>query len=369
MFLMLVIFIAVVAGLAGLKVMQIKKAIAMGESFAPPPSSVSTVVVQPEDWQPVLSAVGSLKAVHGVTVSTDMAGIISKIEFESGTAVKKGDLLVQMDTDQEEAQIRASEARLDLAKTDLERKRDLLAKKAIAASDFDTAESELRKAKASVEEMTAMTARKRIVAPFDGVIGIRQVNLGQFVNPGAAIAPLQSLDPIYAEFAVPQQHIGKVQPGKKIRVTAVGWEKPIEGEITAVDSQVDESTRNIMVQGTLKNPDHKLRPGMYISVEVLLPEKQKVLALPASAIAYAPYGDSVYVVTDGELKGKPQKVVEQRFVKLGATRGDRVAVESGIKAGDEIVSNGTFRLRPGAPVNINNTVQPGNELQPKPTDT
>jgi membrane fusion protein (multidrug efflux system) len=342
----------------------------MGASFAPPPSAVSTVVVKGEEWQPTLRAVGTLKAVHGVTVSTDMAGIVSEISFESGTKVKKGDLLVKMDTEQEEAQIHSAEARLDLAKTDLERKKDLLSKKAIATSDYDAAESELRKAKAAVEEMKAMTARKTISAPFDGVIGIRQVNLGQYLNPGAMIAPLQSLDPIYAEFALPQQSIGNLELGRKIRVNAGGWAAPVEGEITAIDAQVDEATRNIIVQGTLRNPENKLRPGMYIDVEVILPEQEKVLAVPSSAVSFAPYGDSLFVVTDGKTPdGKPQKVVEQRFVKLGRTFGDRIAVASGVKEGDEVVTNGVFRLRPGAPVNVNNSVQPENELHPKPADT
>jgi membrane fusion protein (multidrug efflux system) len=370
MILMLLAIFAVVGLLAWLKVMQVKKAMAMGAAFAPPPAAVSTVVVQPEEWQPTLRAVGTLKAVHGVTVSTDMAGIVSEISFESGRNVKKGDVLVKMDTEQEEAQIRAAEARLDLAKTDLSRKKNLLQTKAIANADYDTAESELRKATASVEEMKAMTARKCILAPFDGVIGIRQVNLGQYLNPGAAIAPLQSLDPIYADFALPQQNLGKVEIGRKIRVNAAGWPAPVEGEITAIDAQVDENTRNITVEGTLKNADHRLRPGMYIDVEVIMPEQEKVLAIPSSAVSFAPYGDSVYVVLDGKgPKGEPQKVVEQRFVKLGRPVGDRIAVESGLKPGDEIVTNGVFRLRPGAAVNVNNSVQPENELHPKPADT
>lgn len=370
MILMILAVLALVAGLGTIKFFQVKKAIAMGAKMAPPPAAVSTVVVQPEDWQPVLSAVGTLKAVHGVTVSTDLAGIVSKISFESGTQVKKGDVLVQMDTTQEEAQIRSAEARRDLATQDLERKRDLIAKKAIAAADLDTSQSELRQSSAAVEEMKAMSARKRITAPFDGVVGLRQVDLGQYLNPGAMIAPLQSLDPIYAEFALPQQYLSKIALGKKVRANAIGWEKPVEGEITAIDSQVDESTRNIMVQATLPNPEHKLRPGMYVNADVILPEQEKVIAIPSSAVSYAPYGDSVYVVKEqAGPDGKPQKVVQQQFVKLGATRGDRVAVSSGLKAGDEIVSAGVFRLRPGAPVNVNNSVQPSNELQPKPADT
>jgi membrane fusion protein (multidrug efflux system) len=319
----------------------------------------------------VLSAVGSLRAVNGVTVSTDMAGIVSEIAFESGAPVKKGDLLVKLDTQQEEAQVRSAEAKLGLAKTDLERKRDLISKKAIAPSEWDAAQSQVNQMEADVEEMKALVARKRLAAPFDGLIGIRQVNVGQYLQPGAPIAPLQSMDPIYVEFALPQQHWETISVGKRVRLGASGLAgERFEGAITAIDSRVDESTRNVMVQATVKNPDHKLRPGMFVDVEVLLPEKDGVLAIPSSSIAYAPYGDSIYVVKEGPgPDGKPVKSVQQQFVKLGPTRGDQVSILSGVKEGDEIVSSGVFKLRPGAPVQVNNSVGPGNELNPKPADT
>jgi membrane fusion protein (multidrug efflux system) len=371
MLLMLLLVLLAVAGIAFLKYRAIQKGMAMGKMFAPPPTAVSTVTVQPQTWQPVLSAVGSLKAVQGVTISTDLAGIVSEIAFESGTAVKKGALLVKLDTQQEDAQLRAAQARLELAKVDIERKRDLIAKKAIAASEMDTAQSQLAQTAAEVEQMKALVARKHLTAPFDGIVGIRQVNLGQYLNPGAAIAPLQSLDPIYVEFALPQQHFDAIAVGKKLRVAASGVAgEKFEGEITAIDSQVDEATRNVMVQGTMKNTDGKLKPGMFVDVEVLLPEKSGVLAIPSSSIAYAPYGDSVYIVKDAQTPdGKPAKEVQQKFVKLGTKRGDQVSILSGLTAGDEVVSAGVFRLRPGAPVQVNNDVQPGNELNPNPPNT
>jgi membrane fusion protein (multidrug efflux system) len=343
----------------------------MGAKFAPPPAAVTTLIVKPQIWQPVLSAVGSLKAVNGVTVSTDLAGIVSEIAFESGTAIKKGALLVKLDTEQEEAQLRSAEAKLTLARTDLERKRDLLAKKAIAQSEWDAAQSQLRQMEAEAAEMKALVARKRLEAPFDGVAGIRQVNIGQYLQPGMPIVALQSMDPIHVEFALPQQDLASIAVGKKLRLTASGMGgAQFDGEITAIDSRVDEATRNIMVEGTVRNADHKLLPGMFVDVEVLLPEKEGVLAIPSSSIAYAPYGDSIYIVREkAGPDGKPMKQVEQQFVKLGPKRGDQVTILSGVKEGEEVVSSGVFKLRPGAAVQINNSVQPGNELQPTPADT
>ena len=363
-----VLFVAI---LAGAKALQIKAAMAEGATHAPPPSAVTTLLVAAQTWQPVLSAIGSLKAVNGVTVSTDLAGIVSEIAFKSGAEVKKGHLLVKLDTEQEEAQLKSAEAKRDLAKTDLARKRDLMDKKAIAVSDWDSAESELRQMEAAVKEAQAVIARKQISAPFDGFLGIRQVDLGQYVSPGTAMVALQSQDPIYVEFSLPQQHLETIAVGKKLRLHATGLaDENFEGEITAIDSRFDTATRNIMIQGTIANPDRKLRPGMFVNVDVLLPQQEKVLAIPSSSIVFAPYGDSVYIVTDTTGPDhKPAKLVKQQFVKLGATHGDQVAILSGLKAGDEVVTSGVFKLHADAPVQVNNSVQPGNELQPNPADT
>lgn len=370
MLLMLLVVFLCIAGIAFAKITMVRKAIAEHSQFAMPPSAVTTVVAKGQTWQPVLSAVGSLRAVNGVTVSTDLAGIVSEINFESGASVKKGDLLIKLDTQQEEAQLHAAEAKREWTKTDLERKRDLVAKKTISPSDWDSAQSEFRQAEATVDEAKAVIARKHIVAPFDGYLGIRQVNLGQYLNPGAAIVPLQSLDPIYVEFNLPQQDLAQLAVGKKLRVYAedIGGDEGFVGEINAVDSKVDDATRNVMVQGTARNSEHKLRPGMFVKVEVLLPEKQGVLAIPVSSINYAPYGDSVYVIKPAS-DGKPGQEVEQQVVKLGPKRGDQVAVLSGLKEGDEVVTSGVFKLRPHAPVQVNNAVQPDNNLNPKPKDT
>jgi len=374
MLLMLLLAVLFIAGIGYAKKVMIQAAIAQHMAFAMPPSAVTTVVVKGQNWQPVLSAVGSLRAVNGVTVSTDLAGIVSEIDFESGAAVKKGGLLIKLDTQQEEAQLHSAEAKLELARLDLERKRDLINKKTISPSDWDAAQSTYAQSQAAVEESKAVIGRKHILAPFDGYLGIRQVNLGQYLNPGASIVPLQSLDPIYVEFNLPQQTLSQLAVGKKLHIRAADIEGEFEGEINAIDSKVDDATRNIMVQGTALNADHKLRPGMYVNVDVLLPQQDDVLAIPVSSINYAPYGDSVYVVkpaADGKPgpDGKPSLEVEQHVVRLGPKRGDQVSVLSGIKAGDEIVTSGVFKLRPHAAVQVNNSVTPDNSLTPKPNDT
>ncbi len=367
MLFMLAAVALVVVGLVLWTMRNIEKGKAMGALFAPPPAGVTTVVVQPQTWQPVLSAVGSMKAVNGVVLSTDLAGIVSEIAFTSGSPVKKGDVLVKLETQQEDAQLRSATARLSLARADLDRKRDLLTKKAISQSDWDAAESQVSQMLSAVEEMKALVARKRLAAPFDGLAGIRQVNVGQYLQPGAPIVPIESLDPIYVEFALPQQHFETLTVGKKLRLGATGITgRMFDGEITAIDSRVDENTRNVLVQGTVKNADHALRSGMFVNVEVLLPEQRGVLAVPASAVSYAPFGDSVFVVKDD---GQGGKEVRQQFVKLGSKRGDQVAVTSGIAEGDEVVSAAVFKLQPGAKVRVDNSVQPGNSTTPKPANS
>jgi membrane fusion protein (multidrug efflux system) len=373
MFLMIGVFVLIVAVLATLKVLQVRAIIAKYASFGPPPAAVTSSIAKAQTWQPVLTVVGSMRAVNGVLVSTDLAGIVTQIAFESGTEIKKGDLLVKLDTRQEEADLHSDQARLELARINLNRERDLIAQKAVAQSDFDSAQSEFTQADAAVENSEALIARKTIVAPFDGVVGIRQVDLGQYLNVGATIAPLQSLDPIYVEFTIPQQDIDEVATGKKLHIRANGVDgKEFDGIVTAIDSKVDEATRNIMVQGTVQNPGHLLRPGMYVNVDVLLPEQQGVVAIPSSAIEYAPYGDSVFIIQNAPAgtPGKPGgKIVVQQFVKLGATRGDQVAVLSGVHPGDEVVTSGVFKLRSHAPVMVNNSVQPDENPNPNPPDT
>ena len=367
MLIMLGLTLLFILGIAVWKVWQIRAGMAQAAKFAQPRTAVTTAVAKTERWQPVLSAVGSLKAVNGVTVSTDLAGIISQIAFLSGATVKKGDLLVKLDSLQEEAQLHSAEARRNLAKLSLDRQRNLRSSGAVWQSDYDSAESEFNQAAAAVDEANALIARKTITASFDGLLGIRQVDLGQYLNVGAPIVQLQSTDPIYVNFALPQENLEQIAVGKKLRVSATGVaSNQFEGEITAIDSRLDESTRSIMIQGTVRNAEGRLRPGMFVNVEALLPEKD-VISIPSSSISYAPYGDSVFIVKEKRgPDGKPGKEAQQQFVKTGPSRGDQVSIVSGVKEGDEVVSSGVFKLRSGIAVLVNNSVQPDNEANPTP---
>jgi len=279
-------------------------------------------------------------------------------------------VLVQLDTRQEQAQLAAAEARLQLARLNLERFRGLREQGISSQADYDKADAEQKQAEGSVGEIRASIERKTVRAPFAGMLGLRQVNLGQYLKSGDPVAPLQSLDPIYVNFDVPQQEIGRMRSGAPVSVSAEGLPGvDFPGRITAVDTVVDASTRNVRVQATLENPRGRLRPGMFVTTRVILDAKDRVVALPASAISYAPYGDSVFIVED--LKGPnggTYRGVRQQFVKIGSARGDQVAVLSGIDPGAEVVTSGAFKLRNGAAVEVDNKVQPANDPQPSPED-
>jgi membrane fusion protein (multidrug efflux system) len=368
---MLVMLGVVGAIIVGLVVFKTSQIAAAGRAVVQrPPEAVTSIVAAEESWSPSLHAVGTVVAVNGVTVSADLPGIVAGIAFESGKPVKRGDLLVQLDAKQEGAQFRAAEARRDLAKLNLDRTSGLLTKDVSSRSDYDAAVAEFKQAEASVAEYRAIIERKTIRAPFDGVLGIREVNLGQFLEGGARVVPLQSLDPIYVNFSLPQQDLRNLKVGGKVRVTAEGVpDGEFEGTITAVNAVVDERTRNVQAQATLANPEGRLLPGMYVTADVPLDQPERVIALPASAVSYAPYGDSVYVIEEMKgPQGKPYRGVSQKFVKLGATRGDQVAVVSGLASGEEVVTSGVFKMRPGAAVEVHNEIQPGNSPAPKPED-
>jgi membrane fusion protein (multidrug efflux system) len=371
MILTVAVMLVIIAALGLVKFFQIRSAIAEYSSFQPPPEAVTTTMARQEYWPAELNAIGSVVAVQGVTVSADMPGIVEKINFSSGQRVRKGDLLVQLDTSQERAQLAAAESQRKLSGVNLERMRGLREKGVVSQAEFDRVLAESQQASAGTSEINATIERKRIRAPFSGVLGIRQVNLGQFLNSGDAVVSLQTLDPIYVNFAVPQQELGRLQVGAAVRVTAEGMEDvEATGRITAFESEVDAQTRNVQVQATFANPEGALRPGMFVEAKVLLGAGQSAVSLPASAINYAPYGDSVYIVE--EMKGpdgKPYRGVRQQIVKLGGARGDQVAVVSGIKPGEEVVTSGVFKLRQGAAVQVNNEIQPSNSAAPKPEDS
>ena len=368
MIVMLTVTLVVLGGLGFVKFKQIQVAMAQGASFQPPPEAVTTIVAERAEWSGVLDSIGTMAAVQGVTVSADLPGTVERVSFESGQAVRAGAVLAVLDTRQEQAQLAALEAQRELARLTFERLEGLLKEKVISKAEFDRATADLHQTDARVGEVRAVIQRKTIRAPFTGILGIRQVNLGQYLAGGDPLVTLQSLDPIYANFGVPQQAAAQVSIGRAVRVTtddAAGatW----TGKVTAIDAQVNESTRNVQVQATLSNPGGKLRPGMFVRTGLGLGSSQSVIALPASAVNYAPYGDSVYVVTDlKDESGRTYKGVRQQFVKLGPARGDQIAVVSGVNPGDEVVTSGVFKLRNGAAVQINNTVKPANNPAPKP---
>jgi membrane fusion protein (multidrug efflux system) len=367
------IFLGAMFGLGFVKFNQIQGFIKLSKSgaFAPPPTAVTTEIAKKTDWKPTMDSVGSLAAVNGVTVSTDLAGIVTDIAFESGSKIHAGDLLVHLDTKQEEAQLHQAEAQRDWTLISLKRDKELVDKHAISQSDYDNAEASHRQAQSAVDQSSALIARKTIRAPFDGVAGIRQVNLGQYLKEGDPIVTLQAFDPIYANFSLPQQDLAKLAVGLKVEVQLDAFGNEIfNGKITAINSIVDQSTRNVQVQATLPNADYKLRPGMFAKVSVLMNESKTVVAIPATAIHYAPYGNSIFIVSEmKDQQGKAYKGVREQFVKVGQARGDLIAVDSGLSAGEEIVTSGVFRLRNAAPIVINNEIKPGSELAPTPSNS
>ena len=371
MMLMLVVTAALIGGLGFLKYKQVEAAIAQGANFQMPATAVTTVVAQKETWPSSLTVIGTAAAIHGVTVSADLPGTVDKIHFESGQWVKEGDVLVELDTRQERAQLANVEAQRDLAKINYGRTEQLVKEGVIARAEYDNVTAQQKATEAQVGDIKAAIARKTIRAPFSGMLGIRQANLGQYLAAGQAIVSLQSLNPIYVNFGVPQQETPRVGVGRSIRVISDDLHgAQFNGRINALDSVVNEQTRNIQVQSTFSNPGGKLRPGMFVTVDLPLGAPRDVISLPASAINYAPYGDSVYIVTDmTDQKGHTYKGVRQQVVKIEGTRGDQVAVTSGLNPGEEVVSSGVFRLRNGAPVQVNNKVQPENSPAPKPEDS
>jgi membrane fusion protein, multidrug efflux system len=371
MLLMLSVVVVILGSLGFVKYRQIQTAIAQGASFQPPPTAVTTIVAQKETWPGTLDVIGTVAAIQGVTISADLPGTVTKIHFESGQWVHEGDILVELDTRQERAQLAEMEAQRDLAKINYNRTQQLVTAGVLARNEYDNVTAQQKVTEGQVGDIKAAIDRKTIRAPFSGVLGIRQANLGQYLAAGQAIVSLQSLNPIYVNFGVPQQTTAQLGIGRTLRITSNDFPGlQFAGRVTALDSVVNESTRNLEVQTTLSNTQNKLRPGMYVQVALGLGTNTPVVTVPASAINYAPYGDSVFVVTNlKDNKGNPYKGVRQQIVKLGGSRGDQVGVVSGINPGDEIVTSGVFKLRNGAAVQVNNKVQPDNNAHPKPEDS
>jgi membrane fusion protein (multidrug efflux system) len=362
-------FFVVVAVLGFVKVAQIKKA--SSQPHVMPASAVTTVEAVEVTWRPVLSAIATLAPVEGVTLGADADGTISRIAAENGAAVKTGDLLIEFDTTVEAAQLASAEARQAIAKLDRDRAVELREKNTISQAELDQANAQLTQASADAEALRAQLAKKKVRAPFDGRIGIRHVNVGQFVSRGSPLLPLQKLNPIYVNFTIPQRNLPQLVVGQEteVMVDAFG-DRVFAGKIVAINPEVNSTSRNVAVQALIENPDEILRSGMFAHVAVQLPAGKSTVALPATSIAYASYGNSVYIIE--KMKGPDGKEylgARQQFVKLGVARGDQVSVLEGVKPGEIVASAGVFKLRNGAPVQVNNERLPANNPEPKPANT
>ena len=363
--------VIIVAGLAAVKTQQIQKLVASGKSFAAPPETVSSVTVRQEEWQNTLGAIGSVTAAQGVILTPEVAGTVREIAFESGSVVAKGDLLVRLDTSIEQAQLRSMEAQADLARINAAREKTLRAQEMVPQSELDAAEAAGKQYQANADAIRATIEKKTIRAPFAGRLGIRPINLGQYLDPGKPIVSLQSLAPVYADFSLPQQDLARLSPGMHVRLTTDTYPgRQFDGVLTALTPDIDLDTRTVGLRATFENPDQLLRPGMYARVEVVLPEEQNVLVIPITSVLSAPYGDSVYMIEPKSAGNseKPELVVRQQFVRTGSVRGDFTTVQTGLKAGERIVSAGLFKLRNGMSVIEDNRLVPKNSETPRPPD-
>jgi membrane fusion protein, multidrug efflux system len=361
------IVLAVIAGLGAVKVFQIRALIASGKSYKEPPETISSAVVTEEKWQQTITAIASITPVQGVNISAEVPGTVVEIAFQSGAVVARGDLLVRLDTSSEEAQLRALEAQVELARLNATRMRELRAQKAVSQSELDTTEATLKQFQANADVVRAIIEKKTIRAPFAGRLGIRQVNLGEYLEAGrTAIVSLQGLDKVYAEFSLPQQDVSRISEGLKVRLATDACPgKEFTGTLTSLNPDLDVSTRSVRVQASFDNAGELLRPGMFGRVEVLLPGEQKVFVIPATAVVSAPYGDLVYVI--GKSTNAPNGlVVQQQFIRTGSKRGDFISVESGLKPGDTVVRSGAFKLRNGRAVVVNNDIMPEADIAPRP---
>ena len=374
------ICLLVIGVLAGVKFAQISALIASGkaaQAAGPPPQAVGTDVATAGVWESVLEAVGSVTAARGVTISNESPGVVRAIRFTSGAKVRAGQVLVELDATVERAQLASLKARLGLAATTAGRTRFLSEKGALTKVQLETDEAQLKTTSADVAALEAQIARKIVRAPFAGKLGLRSVNLGQYLNPGTAITVLESTEAVVVDFTIPQQELARVPVGAKVRVVLPGTQPPttLEGKIAATEPNADPATRAVKLRASLDDEKAQLRPGMFVNVAVLLPEQVKVVSVPGIAIARAPYGDSVYVVEDRKdekgapvpgFDGKPAKLARQQFVRVGHARGDFVAILEGITAGQEVVTLGGFKLRNGAPIMVNNQVKLSPSQTPKP---
>lgn len=369
MLIMIAVVLIIVAIIAGVKFLQISKLIA--QSKAPHPASVVTAIkAEFADWQPSVSAVGSMKAVRGVDVTTEVGGIVRTIGFKPGQEVAAQALLVQLNADSDIAQLHSLEATADLAGTVLKRDKAQLAVRAVSQALVDADEADLKAKLAAAEQQRALVAKKSIRAPFAGRIGITSVNPGQYLNPGDKIATLQTFDPIYIDFSVPQTQLQAIAIGQPVTVTADGLPKQtFTGQVTSIDTKFDLTTRNVTVEATIGNPAQRLVPGMFARASVESGDKQHYLTIPQTSVTYNPYGTTVFIATTAkDDKGEDVLTAQQTFIQTGPTRGDQVAIVSGVKEGDMVITSGQMKLKNGSSVKVDNTDAPLNDAAPTPQE-
>lgn len=355
---------ATIAVLVGIKASQFNFLMNMGEAYKAPPVKVTHAAVEPQEWENRLQSVGTLEAVDGITLTAEMQGKIEKISFTPGAHVNAGDLLVQQDIRTEQAQLNAAEAASELAASSLQRSRRMIKQNAVSESDLESAEAQAKQAAAQVEQMKAQIAKKSLRAPFSGRLGVRQVSLGQDLQPGSPVVILQKLNPILVNFFIPQRQLAQLKEGLPVRITVTDLDNlQVDGQITAINPQVDPQTRNVQVQASLKNDSERLLPGMFVNVDVVLPNPRKVMAVPATALLYAPFGNSIFII---EKNDEGQQVVRQQIVKTGITQGDYIEITDGLKGDETIVTTGAFKLMNGQTVEPDNSMAPSFSLHPKP---
>lgn len=368
------IVLPIAGGIVGTKILQSRTVAAAAAGLVMPPEPVNVAEVLERRWQPRVAAVGTVMAFQGTVVSSEADGVVREIRFEAGALVQAGEELVLLDADAERAQLRAAEAAAELAGLQFERAQGLIGSRAISQAELDLADASLKQARAEVDGIRALIAKKTVRAPFTGRLGIRRISIGQYLEKGSPLVSLQSLDPVYVEFSLPQQRLGELAQGLRVAVSSDAYpEQPFAGVITAVDPEVDHATRNVRVQATLPNPGNRLLPGMFVAVDMILARSETVRFIPATAVLHAPFGDTVFVVEEGEgeagADGVRPLVLRQQLVRLGARQGDFVAVTEGVRAGERVVATGAFKLRPGMAVVIDNTLAPTFTFAPKPRNS
>lgn len=365
----IVLVLTVVGGLAAVKGLQIKTMIAKAKSMPAPSETVSSFVAREETWPDTLTAIGTVTAAQGVQLAPELAGVVRQINFESGAVAEKDTVLVKQDTLSEEAQLRAVQAQLELAQINLEREKALRKENMVSQAELDAAEANLKQLEANGDTIRTTIEKKNIRAPFAGKLGIRSINLGQYLEAGKPMVSLQSLSPVFMDFSLPQQNLSKLKTGMAVRLSTDTYpERRFEGKLTAINPDLDQSTRSVALQATFENAEQLLRPGMFARVEVLLPEEQKVIVVPQTAVLSNPYGDSVYVI-ESNTTNQTQLAVRQQLVRSGRTRGDFVSIQAGLKPGEKVASSGVFKLRNGMGITENNDLAPKSSEDPKPADS